>query len=361
MHQTNKIINIQFLRAFASLLVLFYHTSAHFFAAGGDMHGNIFSYMSQIGYVGVDIFFVISGYIMWTSTQHILHGHTSSALKFIFKRFTRIYPIYWSFLLLLLLIHAFKGGFNGIDIFSSIFLTFSSSSTLLLQVAWTLQYELYFYLIFSLLLLFSKRYRIYLLTILFITIIFIQFYAIVFLDIYTVKNFNTTSTFYTFWFSPFFIEFLLGVFLAFYVEKRRIKRVFPLFLVATGLVVLALLYQHTAIHATLADGYYMPQRVLLLGTASTLLLALLVELNRREVIIFPNFSLLLGNASYSLYLSHTILLLIIYSLGIRTAIKDFGAYQGIFMSLIMLFIIIFSIFYYKWVELPLMKFFKHKI
>jgi peptidoglycan/LPS O-acetylase OafA/YrhL len=58
------IINIQFLRAIAALLVVFYHTAAHFFVVGGETSGNIFSLLSTIGYIGVDIFFVISGYIM---------------------------------------------------------------------------------------------------------------------------------------------------------------------------------------------------------------------------------------------------------------------------------------------------------
>ena len=55
-----KIINIQFLRAIAALLVVFYHTSAHFFVVGGEQSGNIFSFISNFGYIGVDIFLLLA-------------------------------------------------------------------------------------------------------------------------------------------------------------------------------------------------------------------------------------------------------------------------------------------------------------
>jgi peptidoglycan/LPS O-acetylase OafA/YrhL len=99
----HKIINIQFLRAFAALIVIFYHTAPHYYITGGEHSGNIFSFFSQIGYAGVDIFFVISGYIMWYSSHN--HKGTKDVLEFIYARFTRIYPVYWSFFFLLIIMY----------------------------------------------------------------------------------------------------------------------------------------------------------------------------------------------------------------------------------------------------------------
>ncbi|MCF6172900.1 MAG: acyltransferase family protein [Campylobacteraceae bacterium] len=94
---------MQFLRAFAALFVVFYHTAQHYFAVGGEHSWNFFSFMSKIGYLGVDIFFVISGYIMWYTT-HNTQG-LKGVLEFVYARLTRIYPLYWSFFLLLILIY----------------------------------------------------------------------------------------------------------------------------------------------------------------------------------------------------------------------------------------------------------------
>ena len=102
----------------------------------------------------------------------------------------------------------------------------------------------------------------------------------------------------------------------------------------------------------------MPQRVFLFGTISMLLLAVLVEMNNRNIVIFPKFSLLLGGASYSLYLSHNIILLLLYAAGARTVIKNFGMYQGLLMIFIIFIILLLSVLHYKYIETPLMEYAK---
>ena len=89
-----------------------------------------------------------------------------------------------------------------------------------------------------------------------------------------------------------------------------------------------------------------------------LLLATLIEMNNRNIVLFPKFSLLIGGASYSLYLSHNIILLIFYAVGVRTAIKNIGMYQGFLMSIVILIILIYSVLHYKFIETPLMNFAK---
>jgi len=352
----NILINIQFLRAIAALMVVFYHVSGHFFATGGKNSGNFFSFMSQIGYMGVDIFFVISGYIMWHTTKHAQGIH--DVLKFIYSRLTRIYPLYWSFFFLLTVMYWGKEKLDTVDIVGSFFLTTSSLGDMILTIAWTLQYELYFYLFFALLLFVTRKHRIKFLVFVFFTILLIQTYAIVNLDIYNKEHFYAISRLYLFWFSPFVVEFLLGSFVAYYFEHARIKYLMPLAIGIGVLTIGALYYQEYNIEGTLAQGYYMPQRVLFFGTLSMLLLAFVVELNKRKIILLEKIALSLGNASYSLYLSHIILLLVIYKLGIRDMIQDFGRYQGLWMFLIVVFLVLYSLLHYKLVELPLLRFSK---
>jgi len=349
-----KIVNIQFLRAIAALAVVFYHTSAQYFAAGGEATGNIFSFMSQVGYVGVDVFFVISGYIMWITTKKV--NGFRGAKKFIYARLTRIYLGYWPFFFFLLVAYYFGSSLDGFDLLGSFFLTVSSTGKLLLQVAWTLQYELYFYLFFSLLLFLPRKKSIKFLFFVFIMTIAIQLFGIFHLDMYAKNKLDSISTFYTFWFSPFFVEFLLGCFVGYYFEHRNIKNVFLVFLAIFLLFASAIFYQNNYIVGSLASGYYMPQRVIFFGTISMLLLAVLVEMNQRNIIIFPKFSLLVGGASYSLYLSHIILLYFLYAIGLRTAIKNYAAHQGIIKIIIILIIVLYSIWHYKFIETPLINF-----
>ena len=77
-----KINNLQALRAYAALAVVVYHT------------GFIFPHMEQMGKFGVDIFFVISGYIM----ARICETDTRCFLR---RRLIRILPPYWAMTFLL--------------------------------------------------------------------------------------------------------------------------------------------------------------------------------------------------------------------------------------------------------------------
>jgi exopolysaccharide production protein ExoZ len=77
-----KLNNIQVLRAFAAIAVIFFHT------------GLTFPYLHPFGSFGVDVFFVISGYIM----ARILDASSGSNSDFFLRhRILRIVPPYWFF------------------------------------------------------------------------------------------------------------------------------------------------------------------------------------------------------------------------------------------------------------------------
>src|SRR5665213_2393583 len=71
--------SIQYLRAGAALAVVAYH-ALQWLGGGFD-----------VGRAGVDVFFVISGLIMWTVTA----GREVSPGAFLWRRFTRVAPLYW--------------------------------------------------------------------------------------------------------------------------------------------------------------------------------------------------------------------------------------------------------------------------
>jgi exopolysaccharide production protein ExoZ len=74
-----KLVGVQYLRAFAAIAVLLYHV------------GEQYKLPFEIGAAGVDIFFVISGFIIWSTTSN----SAVSMQDYFWKRLTRVLPLYW--------------------------------------------------------------------------------------------------------------------------------------------------------------------------------------------------------------------------------------------------------------------------
>ncbi|HCD9551699.1 TPA: acyltransferase [Acinetobacter baumannii] len=144
--------NIQALRAFAALNVVFYHIIGASITYGISANG--FHFLKEWGQNGVDIFFVISGFIM----VFIQEKNRKSSFEFIKNRVERIVPVYWLLTLAYLsLAFIIPSAFNSINISSSkIIYSFlfiedwMSKEMPLLYVGWTLEYEMLFYIIFAL-------------------------------------------------------------------------------------------------------------------------------------------------------------------------------------------------------------------
>ena len=156
----NKIASIQVLRAIASIMVLIRHSQSQL--SGYEIkYGLEPSFLNsidprQLGAAGVDIFFVISGLVMALVTYTPRRGF-AEILPFLRKRVVRIIPPYWLWTgiliaLLLLLPSAFTSrSFSLRDAFFSLLLipyTPTPGNTApLMGLAWTLWYEMYFYLL----------------------------------------------------------------------------------------------------------------------------------------------------------------------------------------------------------------------
>ena len=141
------LFNLQVLRGLAALGVAFYHTG---FNLPGDWHTD---------FSGVAIFFVISGFIMCFITRENAEG-------FLTKRCIRVVPMYWLATLTYLALRYGLGrlapGYSAdtdlaTDFFQSLFFL-PSEKLPLLGVGWTLNFEMYFYLVFGLALWISRRF-----------------------------------------------------------------------------------------------------------------------------------------------------------------------------------------------------------
>jgi len=143
---------IQVLRFVAAFLVVIYHIQLG--SAGHETFEGLFDFV-QRGAAGVDIFFVISGFIIAVT---VVGKPAFDVKRFAFNRFFRIYPTYWVFLTLAVMLgyisHVLTGQSTTHDMLSPSSLLVSyllvPVQTQIYPVAWTLTLEISFYLIFCL-------------------------------------------------------------------------------------------------------------------------------------------------------------------------------------------------------------------
>ncbi len=331
------------LRGIAALAVLSHHVleeSAHLF------HGGLSRSLVLAGASGVDIFFVISGFIMFY-TNTLRFGEAGAPQLFFKHRLLRIAPLYWICTAAILVLH-WMGLYrhlvvSAISLIGS-FLFIETGNTIL-GVGWTLNYEMYFYLIFA----FSlaiKRLRLavcFLFLVLFLCLSF--------------GRLMLTPHGFTFLGNPISIEFCYGVTIALYYRKLKLlvsgwKRL-ALFLAAVGGIVLACLYTPHSSTAGLDERWRFAAWGL---PAAWLVISSLDQATPRN--LAGRISNLLGNSSYSLYLTHP-LVMVVYA---RVILTDrFAEYNPV---LVVTFVLLISMLIgfgcYFFLELPLASIIKRR-
>ena len=287
---------IQALRGLAAVLVVSHHQHQ---AASFDFPLYAIRRWMYDGGIGVDIFFAISGFVMYLSAQR----PGIAWQEFAWRRYVRVAPLYYLFtvlkLTLFFLIPATMLHYRfqlGNAVASFLFLpAFNNQHAILppLVVGWTLNYEMFFYAVVALVL--AMRWPL-LCTCAGILI------ALVLTGIFIPKTHAIDA-----WTSPIVLEFLAGmVIAAFRNQLRRIPWQAAMLLFVSTLV-FAL-----ANPATSGMLELQPMRALICGIPAALMLASVValELQRPLQDGSPLLArlrplLLLGDASYMLYLTHT--------------------------------------------------------
>jgi exopolysaccharide production protein ExoZ len=235
-----------------------------------------------IGASGVDIFFVISGFIMGSIASN------DAPLVFLRKRLLRIAPLYWIFTLLMCL-GSILGLYSNFQFSAATLLKsllfipyFNDNFDIwpLMVVGWTLNIEMFFYAVFALGLAFRAPF--------FLSSIVLVGIA----SLGALADFESASL--TLWSSPLILEFLAGILLSRIVISYKIGAI----LFFAGLMTLAISHQFLLF----AESY----RLLTWGTGAVLIVAGAVSIERHGH--WPKQSLWaverIGDASYSLYLSH---------------------------------------------------------
>jgi peptidoglycan/LPS O-acetylase OafA/YrhL len=355
------LINIQFLRFVAATMVVVYHASFHLLDAGADQ-GFFFAAGEAIGFAGVDIFFVISGFIMFYTTERSL-GMTSS-VEFIKRRVARIYSGYWPYFFLAAVVFAWArpADYAAANLTGSFFLWPLPLHEVLLDVSWTLSYEMYFYLLFTALVLAGARLRWWLLLGLSVLVAAYNGYRHFVLQDFSHDNLVYQGFPGLFLTSPFLLEFFAGAVLAILPRRLPSGWGWPLLLLGAAGFAAAGLVNAWLYDGGIEQGYHVVPRILVFGLPSALLLLGLVRLELDGAVAPRRFSLDTGGASYAIYLCHTIFLVISQKLGMNAALAQTTdlVVQWVF-TLYCALIVLFSVAYYRWAERPLHRLFKRAL
>ncbi len=292
-----RISGLQALRAIAAGYVLLFHLIP---AAGlVEMWPRMASF-SRWGFVGVDLFFVLSGFVMWHSTTSRVGK--SASCQFLALRFARIFSGYWPMLAIAMLVFLVIApqALSDKNILGSVLLLDVDDTHLLISVAWSLSYELYFYCLFAILIVLNPSSRIVAIAVVFLAVVVFNYLLVSLCP----KCLSGGSGDGYFLFSPFVGEFLLGSLVSWaYGRTARYSRL------AFSEVVLALLIVAAGIWMEVGDGKLPEQqidRLISFGVASAGLVYAVAVIGSR--IHWPRWIVAMGDRSYALYLGHPLLI-----------------------------------------------------
>src|SRR5271157_3540625 len=144
-----RLSSIQAGRAFAAILVVLYHNNTELFSVKKYWANTPIFPIFNFGHAGVEYFFVISGFIIFT-VHHGDIGRASTAGAYVYKRIVRIYPVYWVVLFAVVIasfIFPYSRSIELSTFVSSFFLIATDTTDLagmpntIVLVAWTLYHE----------------------------------------------------------------------------------------------------------------------------------------------------------------------------------------------------------------------------
>lgn len=328
-----KLGTIQCLRGIAVMMVVWVHAKEQFRAFGEY-------FASPIGANGVDLFFVISGFIMVYTT----HGKSTTVGTFLWRRTARIVPLYWGGTLAmaiaaLLVPHLLKSTtFDSAHLAASLLFLPWPSPTLggqlfpVLVPGWSINYEMYFYAVFASTLMAPAKFRLIML-------------AVLLFSIQALSTFSS-SPIAQFYSDPIILEFLAGAVIGYLHQHQRTPRGWAVggIFIATGL----LYWWFTNMNgsANRFTGAGIAASLVVMGACS--------QATRPGTAI----SLLqkIGDASFSIYIFHIFLLGLMRVAWTKAALPTEGATAAwAFLLTALIGNAAAGALIYRWIELPISK------
>ncbi|WP_421569121.1 acyltransferase family protein [Stenotrophomonas sp. PD6] len=300
-----KLDVIQALRGIAALLVVFYHGVGY---QPRSKEPGIEHVFSMIGASGVDLFFMISGFIMVYATRNVSGGFNDTG-TFLIKRIARVFPVYFVATGLYVPLMLLMGNYVGhVDIMTDVNQIIRSALMIptnfgsrapyfggsVLHVGWTINYEVYFYVLFGLSLMFGRLRWIALSGIAVALLIALPMtVSRPSLDAYVDYGFNGPLNFAT---NPMLWEFFVGVVIGrIYLSRFQMAALTANLLSVTSLAILVWFLLNDVSSKFGFTGWALPYALLLFA---------LTIGSKTMNIRWPRSLVWTGNVSFSLYLVH---------------------------------------------------------
>lgn len=304
---------LQASRALAAISVASYHLSI---VMGMPRYGGDAAFSSLTGHIGgVRFFFVLSGFIiLYAHAKDI--GRPGAWRSYLGRRFIRLFPVYWIYSIPFCLLVALGLGTDAripsdpLDWLSSITLVRFTSAMPPLRVAWSLFHEVAFYAVFSLLIL-NKRLGM-------AAFLAVAVFSALFYN-YPAESERTAWHVYT---AAYNFYFLLGMG-AYGLYRRGGNGLAEL---GVGLAVWA--------GAMLMPPLPRQLSYLVLVTGFALLLAGVAKLEAARHFTVPRLLVLIGNASYTLYLVHEQLQGLLLKLALKSHVYQWAGARATYAAVL---------------------------
>lgn len=290
-----KLLTLQAARGVAANLVVLSHL---FIVEDKYTHGSVLPSFSFYGVAGVDLFFVLSGFIMVA-----VAGRGVGPWEFLWRRAARIYPTYWLVTLVVLAVTILAPQIVNSSITEPIsiwrsFLLLPARTPPLLAVGWTLVHEIYFYLVFALFL--ALR----------IPVLFgLVAWGLVLLTVTVIMpNEIAASPVLSLLTSPLTAEFMMGAIVGLLWVRRRTPRATIVGVIGVASFAFSLVYLAPAISLA-TNAYLNAWRALIFGIPSALVLyALAAAEHRTKSVVSQKWLVTTGDWSYATYLVHVLVI-----------------------------------------------------
>lgn len=362
MQERRTIQSIQALRGIAAILVMFYHKKETF-VIHGKHYGELFF---GAGAMGVDLFFILSGFIMMmisrnNSSQKL--GDYAAVGKFWINRFTRIIPLYY-IVTILFYISVWRGfGFlhDAVSVAhlekSFLFIPINGQDNApffgyaAIRVGWTLNYEMFFYGLFGLSLLFGKWRWHFFIGLMLCNLIVLPLLLKGAFSLDAMHSYHFTYGYLNLITNPINWDFLFGIALGFLIFgnwKWKISKKWSFIFLILSLIYVLIIYgtRWNAWHGI--TRWATPIAILLFFVIYT-------ELNYQLRV--PKFLVYLGKLSYSIYLVHLMMQYWTRSLFVHTKLSTY-LNTPLYLVVASIFTIVIAIIFQYLIENKLSNYFK---
>ena len=285
-----KINSLQIYRGIAAVLVVLFHATTY---SQEKLNRPFLNNIFLFGYTGVDFFFVLSGFIIFYAHAQDISTY-QPVTPYLTKRLIRIYPIYWfvtlTKLVILLCVPTLAKSYEKqISVILASVLLIPQANLPIIGAAWTLSYELFFYLLFGLAIWLGGRWGFYLLGAWSLILLCFAVGEVIGIrglpEHYLVKFLLNERN----------LEFILGCISAYCVVRRRLA--YPCLMALSG----GILFLAAGLYVSY--GGQVPSYTVFFGIPSLLLITGSASLELQSQVRLARPLIFLGDASYSIYLT----------------------------------------------------------